>query len=585
MTVMQPMSEMDFVKAALGSLRHCAVRAEHHVPTWFVPSFNNWYCQAVRNGYRGSMATVFDLGLIIVQPGVALADATAKRDEGQAWKTYLRWLHQLSASPLMEVVRDVVTGAPDGTRPQVEWILVESLLRHLRGVWEDVTPGVKPVPRYLPYLEAIGGHALVRRVSDRASLGQVGLSVPDAEDQIPVTHPQPTTDVEPNELPDRLRLFMAHVASHSPNAVDLLDYEVVEACLHGPNLRTEQHEPPPQHRTELETRTRSNVPGPIAGVTRVEVRQPEDSILDVLPSELVLLMADERAGMAHLLNGRPLVFKHENQKDLVPEHRALVCFVVAAGAEGPAQLTGGSVHAYRHPYVFAKRQVFDLLCDLREALRVVRAIATVEIDVGIFALREVYDAAVVHSRFALDGLMPRETGHVLQDRFRQLASLNHLVPGFFDRLTPGRRRPHAAEEDSVSWERVDPDVGRFLQREVRRAKPYHAIHLVPIGTMRDIVSFLATIRRYYHFSIAAHQQLMMIAVDPTLRDPDQRLAALTEPQWLCGQVRTLNEAMGLLSARRLRLVTLERLRRLFVSSVIGEATKKAAGIQRLVRLA
>ena len=94
---------------------------------------------------------------------------------------------------------------------------------------------------------------------------------------------------------------------------------------------------------------------------------------NVLPSEMALLRKHPQAGLANLLFGKPLVVEHEIEKDRIPKHRVLVCFIVDAYVLGSKQVRSSSVlHGYRHDYVYAKRQVFDLLRDLREAEELIR---------------------------------------------------------------------------------------------------------------------------------------------------------------------------------------------------------------------
>ena len=568
---------LGFVQHALDSLRQCAVGADAYVARWFVRAFNNWYVPAVQRRYSGSMAPVFDVGLLLVEPGAAPVTNPG---------AYLDMLHEIDQSPLMELARKIVAAAPEPTRPEVEWTLVESVLRRLPGVWGHTGGGPPARPEFLPYLVAADPEpvASVRRVGDDMLLGQVRLSLPHgdaAAARPPLTTGKLTAD---QEIPDRVGLFLAHMAARSPAAVDRLDYGVVEACLHGPNLRPQPHRPPRTYRTELETRTRSDVPGPTAGVTRIEPKKPEDPFTDVLPSELAPLRLNKREGLARLLFGKPLTFQHENERDLVPKHRALVCFVVDAGAEAAPACQQRDAGDYRHHYIYSKRQVFDLVRDLREALQTVPRKAVVEIDVAVFALRERYQPAVVHRMFPLTAIDPRQSPDVRVDRLTQMMGFSTAVPDFFDALPADPRASLLNRGCLGAQGSVEPHVDQFLSSQARARRPYHAICVVVIGSTTDLGD-LVTMAGHQRWSGAgSRQRLVLIGVDPGQRDLDPLLGAAGEPVWRFGEARTFHEATRLLNVATPPATPLHQLRRRFTEIVIGDIRGKNPDIRHLVRL-
>lgn len=565
-----------FVERALQSLRHCRViGVDQYARRWFVPGFNRWYSPAIRRGFSGSMATVFDIGLLLVEPGVTL--------QGES-DPYGRFLAALRASSLLECASSIIRDAPSETRPQVEWILVEALLRALGDVWGGAGPDV---PRILPRLVVNGRQGHILAAGDDEFL-KVIEAIPPTEALETFQPPQAIDERALLELPSLLRLFMAHMACQLPDAVARLDYEVVETCFRGANLRTEDHEPPPLQRIYVATRTRSTIPGPIAGVTRIETKKPEDPLNRTLPSEWMPYVRDEKVGKAIVFYGKPLIIQLETEKDKIPKHRTLVCFVVDAYAgahhyDAPPYETHGTGHTYRHAYVYAKRQVCDLVRDVREALEVVRRSAVVDIDVAIFALHPYQEEAVVARKFALDQIRARHRDHAAHDRLLQLMDFGRVIPGFFDRAArPRVRLTRQYEPGRQGAVDIEPHVGRFLHREARDGA-YRTIHLVPIG-LENMLQFVTTANRYFSFESVTRLQMLLITLDVQMLDSDAQLRALDEPQWQSSEAQTLHEAVSLVT-RGLPAMPLATLRRRFVASIIGEVKEPRAGSRRLVQLA
>lgn len=629
-------SEVEFARKAFSSLNACAVRVRHYAPNLYERAFNHWYCPAVRRGYQGSMAVVFDLGITLVDPG-SFGLSSAAGPSNKPRTAYIELIDQISRGHMMRLAREkILNMASDETRDQVEWLLVGSLLRSLEGVWNVEN---FDRPEYLPRVELIEGGqtVLVRRSFDGERLGEFTLSFEGTE-PTSVTYPVLAPNSRIEEIPGKVPLLVAHIASRSPNVDDRLDYEVVEACLQGPNMLTAQHEPPPLRRTEIVRHKRSIVPGTIGGVTRAEVKLPEDPFTNIIPSELAWIAACETdtsdeeypgyTGSQHsemsmedgsradggnddlppkeqvtrdkefnrkelvawdkIINGKPLVYKRENPRDLVPKHRALVCFLVGAGNERPPEETVDSqVHAYRHAYVYGKRQVFDLVRDLREALIEVRTHASLDVDIAVFGLRQNRGDAIVHSKFPLDEMLPRLGNSISEDRLRQTMDFNRLVSGFFDRLpAEGYLRPYRwRQKYSDQNLAIHPNVGAFLRHEVRRASPYHAIHIALIGSFRDLLTFITVTGQGSIFESRARQHLTLIAVDLSFPDTDKRTLVPGEPAWFYTRARTLSEANSILAGGRLPSISLEKLRRQFTESVMGRCKRRSSSVRQAVCLA
>ena len=275
---------------------------------------------------------------------------------------------------------------------------------------------------------------------------------------------------DPETILSVFRIFLAYAAGRIPDAVSRLDYEVVEACLHGPNLKPQEHEPPLLRRTHVSTNTRSILPGPIAGVTRIATKKPEDPLSDVLPSELALLRMNPEAGLANILYGKPLIVEHETEKDKVPKHRTLVCFVADAGPDESVHVDypgeAGRLHMYRNDYVYAKRQLFDLLRDLREGLELARRRSELEIDVAVFAVHPYRDEAAAFGKFPLDRIsLPRE-GREERNRLVQLMDFAGIVPEFFEKASHTIRLKKQWFQDYETQVNVDKDDKTFIRADL-----------------------------------------------------------------------------------------------------------------------
>jgi hypothetical protein len=498
---------------------------------------------------------------------------------------------------MMVHARNVHENTAAARRKQVEQLYIESLMSSLTNVHtvKDIHSRVS-----LPRLEEDnqGQQAVVYRTFDGERLGAFPVAIK-ASQVFPMTYPQRAPDIRINEIPNNMQLFVGHVASKSFSAKERLDYEVVDACLRGPNKKAAQHAPPPLQRAVMVRHTRSIMTGNYAGVTRVEVKRPEDPLIHILPSELGLVKACSRraenqpgwhrlAPWHHILNGKPLVYKRENPKDLIPKHRALVCFIVGAGAEGPPkQGINPRVQAYRHAYVYAKRQVFDLVRDLREAYKLLRTSVSLHIDVAVFALAMTHGGAKVHSKFDLKEMTPRHriSSNALVDRLKQTMRFHSLAPGFFDRLVLDNQPQWPRQKHDSGSQRVHRQMGDFLKGEAKRVRSYHAVHLALVGSDVDLLTFVTVIKQHMDYKISSRQRFTLIQVDMAHPGEHETVLVAGEPMWSYAQTRTISEASALLGDMVSQRTSLQELRHRFVGSVLGQVRETRSGIQRQVRLA
>lgn len=590
--------EVDFAKQALASLSACAITADRYLRQWFIHAFNHWYCPLVLGGYQGHMTAVFDLGLVLVDAGAAYRCRAVTPETSKEEKAYIEFISQVGQSPMMVHARNVHEGTSSARRAQVERLYIESLLSSLtnvhsiKGIHSHVS-----LPRLEPSKQ--GEEAVVYppfRGERDGRIGEFPVAL-DAVQPFPLTYPQPAPEIEVNKIPNIMQLFVGHVASKSASAKERLDYEVVDACLRGPNKQAAQHSPPPLRRAEMIRHNRSIMPGNYAGVTRVEVKRPEDPLIHILPSELGWVKAGSRkvenrpdwhrlAPWYHILNGKPLIYKRENPRDLIPRHRALVCFVVGEGAEGPPkQGINPRVQAYHHSYVYAKRQVFDLVRDLREAYKVLHTSVSLHVDIAVFSLAMARGGAKVYSKFDLEEMAPRRiSSNVLEDRLRQTMRFHSLVPGFFDRLILDNQPPWPRQKHESGSQMAHPNIGAFLRGEARRIRRYHAVHLALVGSEVDLLTFVTVLKQHMDYKVSSRQRFTLIQVDMSHPEEHEAVLVAGEPKWSYVQTRTISEASALLGNIASERKTLQELRHQFVESVLGQVKETRSGIQREVRL-
>jgi hypothetical protein len=373
----------------------------------------------------------------------------------------------------------------------------------------------------------------------------------------------------------RLRLFLAHIACRTPESEDVIDGAVVQECLDSPNRGIEEYQPPKIVTQLIEARKKSKLPGQIAGVTRVETMTEHDSWLDIVPSELALGVEDEDALLQKLLLEKPLVFKHERDRDIVPKHRALICFLVEAPEDEGSTKRRSDEQAPR-PYVYAKRQAFDLLRDLREALERLPQRDQVDFEITVFVLRSFYEDAVVHRQFDIRQFPPRLAADESLNRFDQMVAFAALLPGYF--VAQGHRME--ATSDAGSHEIVDPRVERFFQRRPQQGKAFHAVYVVAIGSLERLLEFIPAGSQDVHVGGSVRRGVMLIATDT--RDMDLHSAAAAEPTWSCSRVRNLQDAARTL-ANELREKSLTEIQQEFLEMVIGKA-EQTIRFRRWLRL-
>ncbi len=611
------MNEIEFVHSALYSLNFCAVRASDYLWQWFVPAFNDWYAP-LQGSFRVTLATVLDFGLQVVEPGVGFRDLpSAEHMVVGRFQEYQEHLKSLHDQPLMRRARRIWDTAKQSHRPgaseEVGRLLCRALLdglesacpaadrfqevredlhqwdaqeqEHLkqcprcakieadrvgeREHWEQRLHDIDPFFDY-PFVRLADAGRIEILVEDwhgERRLGEMALEIPAFDPAKP--YPAFLLPGDDHvEAVNRVPLFYAHAACHVPGVEDELDGKVVEACIEAQDQEVTEYEPPKLYNTVLEDRTKSRLPGSIAGLTRIETKTDTDSLMDVVPSELALMLHNETAGLQKLLE-KPLIYKREREQDQVPKHRALVCFLVESGDLRQRKAT----QVARYPaYVYAKRQSFDLIRDLREALEKLRNRTQVELDVAVFVLRAYQSDAVVHRLFRLDRLTPRRVPDERLDRFDQMLSFSALLPGFFNFDVIRRASAGTAPTDD-SYEIIDPQVERFLQRNPQRIAPYHAEHIVAIGSVERLMEFVPATIHDAPSVATVQRRVMLIAVDPQDQDPTSKLVG--EPAWSCVVARTLREAAQRLN-KELSAKPIHDLREGFLEMILGDtaASKK-----------
>jgi hypothetical protein len=579
------------VRWALHDLRHSLVRLPAgSCDRWFPIAFNDWYCPAVRRGFVGGMAPVFDIGVTLLEPA-----AEIRGEEG--YGKLLRWIKE---RPLLcEFARRTLLrrgSAPAGEAVDViTWTLVEPLLRCLVGVWDGAAVRVR-AGRELPTVEFRRNQLLIHTSGyemaptyafDAGSLDPTAADASDDDARSSAQAAAKATAPADCALPTLgalgVRLFAAHVAALLPDLVHKLDHELAEACLFGPPLAVRDHEPPRRLPADVATTRQSQQPGTIAGVTRVETRRPGDPLTDILSSELMLVQRSRRAGLANLLYGRPLVLVHERERDVVPKHRALVCYIVDAHQSMLnnhralfEERAGGC--PYRDGYVYAKRQVCDMLHDLADAQAAARLMTNVEIEAAVFALPPGGEQAVVHQRVSLDNLKRAATGDGVTDRLAEMTALAELIPGYFIRYAGEFDRARAlAVGHAVDV--LPTDIVHYLRKASLQGR-YRVIHLVTVA-LDNASRLLERLYRYLHYRSATPIRITLIGLNLEQLDSDVRLVALREPAWTYVEAASLRDAIAL-SAERREATPLSELRARFIETVLGkEIEQTEAQLERI----
>ena len=534
---------------------------------WFATLLNSCYAPVVRRGFSAGMAPVFDIGVVLFEPQAEVLDSANGHGE------LLGWLRSNPA--LCSAARQVLAAAERSgrdNRDQVVWTIMEPLLRCLQGAW---APPEANRRTELPHVEfdLAGFNYRVAESEPRPITLDWPHAKPDAEGTLKAVLP-PVSAVS-------IRIFAALIARLLPNWSHRLDHEVVEACLLGPGLAQREREPPPRVPIETATQHTSKKPGDVGGVTRVQIRLPTDPIVRILPSEWMLMLKDRQMGMARLIRGGQQVIKLELEKDEIPRHRGLVCLVVDAdqpmagiGARPAGPQGGGRV--YRSAYVYAKRQVFDVLRDLRSALEAERLGADIEIDVAIHVVRAGHDIAVAHAAFPLHDMPLTRTGHPGIDRLTAMMDLANRLPAFFIRdFNPGL----SATRIRAASRAADPDLSHLLRQAVT-ANRYHMIHIIPIAC-QERSDILKRLHRMIHSHASAHIRIHQIQVHTDRLDPDIRLSA--EPAWSYAASASTREALAIDPAI-VPDMPLATLRNRLTSAVFGNETEPSGTALARVQL-
>jgi hypothetical protein len=543
---------------------------------WFPIAFNDWYCPALRRGYVGGMAPVFDIGLALMEP-------TAEFLDGGGHGGLLAWIRE---RPFIgELARRADNSIARGTQSRevrglVTWTIVEPLLRSLSGVWDN-SDAARRSSRELPMIErGPNNYRIYASPYVKRLIGTIDLHPSKASPTTPrdAAHLKRATGfAAPPFQALAMRLFSARIASALPQMAHKLDYELVDACLVGPVLASHEHEPPKRSPSDVATTQQTTKPGAIAGVTRIETRRPDDPLTDILPSELMVLHQSRKKGLAGVIYGRPLVVVHEREWDVIPKHRALVCYVVGANQD-PSH--GNALHRarelgwrqYRDTYIYAKRHVFDTLYDLADAQTLARQTSEVRVDAAVFAVPPLGEYAVVHQSALLEDLRRGATGDRGIDRLLELAAFAELAPNYFIRYASERDPRPVAATDRIA-NSLPTDIVQYLRKTLQQSR-YRVIHLVLVGVTGS-TRLLERLHRLLNYQTITQVRIHMIDVDVTRQDPDARLSTTFEPEWLYKEAGSLREALEIESEPG-EAIPLATLRAQFVDAVFGKELKDGA---------
>lgn len=610
-------AETSIVESALYSLNFSAFRANDHLRHWFVPAFNDWYAPLATRGVSLSFSTVFDLGMLLVKPGSPFGNLPdALSGVASRYRLYCDFLQTLEAHPMMQRARIIWEAARESPRPgtqsEVGWLLIRAFSSNLHSgclkvsdfeamaggeqKWGDKqrehiqscprcmqaeTARNAPTANWRELLEDRAGFQqripLLRARSDgrvevkgRSGQPAIELAIPPYDPSRP--YPAFWLPSEPTQIPDRVRLFVSRVAVGTRGAEDVIDGQVVQACLDSPNLGIDQYQPPKIVTTIVEARKKSKLPGQVAGITRIETMTERDSWLDIVPSELALGVRDEDALLQKLLLEKPLVFRHERDEDMVPKHRASICFLV----EAPSAPDGfRNDLAEAKSYVYAKREAFDLIRNLREAIEQLPERHQVDFEIAVFVLHSFHEDAVVHRQFNIRQLQPRLQADESINRFDQMVRFASLVPSYFV-----HHGVHMETTNDAAYEIVDPRLQSFLKRRNRMSLPFHAEYVVAIGSIERLLGFLPARSQDAKADGNLRQGVLLIA--PNTEILDAQVSELGEPSWMCGRGRNLQDAARIL-ARELPEKSLPEIQQEFLEMVIGKS-EEALRLHKWLRI-
>lgn len=522
----------DLLEAARADVSHCCVHVdEASRARWFERGYNNWYLPAVRRGYTGGFAPIFDVGLCLFDPNAGIVGSGAHGN-------LLNWIKD--RPHLTSAAREVLPNAwhidtqdEDTVASSVgEWTLIEPLLRCLTGVWSQRQGLASGVLRRACKPDQVSGKtpdsAAPRQVAD---YWQVEKTRQNQDHSLGVLVPN-------SDLLD-MRLLQAQLAKSAPHLAARFDYELAEACFYAPEHAAERNQPPPLRPVDVSDRSQSDRPGKMGGVTRYEPRLPDDPWVNIIPPDWMHYLRDRETGLKSMILGDQTVVRFELEKDEIPNHRALVCLVArgqiprlqAKSPMAPARRMG-LASEYRDGYVYAKRMCVDLLRDLKEAEAYIRDFVDVKVDAALFSMSSDFRRTLSSMELPLSELPRFHTGDLKRDRMGELSHLATMMPEFFVRETDRKAR---SDSQTV-------DLGRYVSEAALRGN-YHAIHLFLIGPS-DVSALAALAHSSRQAASRTKLKMTRIDVDPAGRDMDLTLAEIGEPLWGIAEMGTPSQVSG-----------------------------------------
>jgi len=238
----------------------------------------------------------------------------------------------------------------------------------------------------------------------------------------------------------------------------------------------------------------SKLEGVYNGVTKVERKADIDPLWHILPEEYARWWVDEAAGLDHLINRGPLVFKHESPEDIVPERKVLVCFVADAG--GDELVRSKLKEEHPAPSTLGLALCYDMVWDAAE--RVPRR--EMALEMAVYQLQPGNAQPVRSSLFPLP-LVPQRA-----DNYRRLQVMDDTVPEFF----------YPRDEEGAGRSALDPDPYRFLERELAGAK-WHSVYAVVVGAPERLGAILPSARVMLRQGFQHRDGLVLVSLDCRLR--------------------------------------------------------------------
>lgn len=235
-----------------------------------------------------------------------------------------------------------------------------------------------------------------------------------------------------------------------------LNRDLILACL-AEDWTLENHEPRPLRRILQEGSQEARLAGDLSSVRGVTVKNREDQLKDIIPSEWVLCKYKDAAGDAdkdkfvrvmglkHIWDEHPLILEHH--QPMRPEVRQRLLLMMIVGAEQQREThaaTGASLRAHRLAY--------DML--VTAGLEAAPHASKLSVDVVWFERR---DAQWLGQTFPLLSLKLQSE---LAENWRNVVEVDRVLPHFFVRWPEGaaagsrRGQPFLRESPSVHLERA-----------------------------------------------------------------------------------------------------------------------------------